>query len=86
MTASLLFFIERRSGMDGKNEMLVATITSVLTWQGAQTSLMIDKERYLAGMISLDEYKGLLERYGKIAAVMTRNDNVTIDKLKEVLC
>jgi hypothetical protein len=72
--------------MDGKNKMLVDTITSVLTWQGAQTSLMIDKERYLTGMISLDEYKGILTRYDKIAAVMTRNDNVTIEKLKEVLC
>ena len=72
--------------MDGKNEMLVAAVGSVLTWQGMQTSMMIDKERYLTGMISLDEYKGLLTRYDKVAAVMTRNDSVAIEKLKEVLC
>ena len=72
--------------MDGKNEMLVDTITSVLTWQGAQTSLMIDKEMYLTGMISLDACKEYLRRYDKVAAVMTRNDSVMIEKLKEVLC
>ena len=72
--------------MDGKNEMLVATLNSVLTWQGMQTSMMIDKEKYLTGMISLDEYKGFLKRYDKVAMDLARNDLIMIEKLKEVLC
>ena len=72
--------------MDGKNEMLVATINSVLTWQGMQTSLMIDKEKLIAGIISRDEYKGLLKRYDKVAVDMARNDTVLIEKLKDVFC
>lgn len=71
--------------MDGKNEMFVTAINSVLTWQGMQTSMMIDREKYLTGMISLDEYKGFLKRYDKVAIAMSQNDLITIEKLKEVL-
>lgn len=72
--------------MDGKNETLSATINSVLTWQGLQTSMMIDKEKYLTGMISLNEYKEVLKLYDKVAIDMARNDSVLVKKLKEVLC
>ena len=71
--------------MDGKNEMLVTAINRVLTWQGMQTSMMIDKEKYLTGMISLDEYKGVLMLYERVAIDLAQNDPVLIEKLKEVL-
>lgn len=72
--------------MDGKNEMLVATLNSVLTWQGLQTSMMIDKEKYLTGMISLNEYKEVLKLYDKVAIDMAKKDSVLVKELKEALC